>query len=64
MTSSDILILLKCFDFLMASTSRASPDDDGYKRFTEDIHNVSYGSNCSSKNIVYIVRIITVILSP
>lgn len=23
----------------------SSPDDDGYKRFTEDIHNVSYGSN-------------------
>ncbi|XP_056633174.1 two pore calcium channel protein 1-like isoform X1 [Diorhabda sublineata] len=31
----------------MASTSRGSPDDDGYKRFTEDIHNVSYGSNKS-----------------
>nr|XP_023012709.1 two pore calcium channel protein 1-like isoform X1 [Leptinotarsa decemlineata] len=29
----------------MASTSRSSPDDDGYKRFTEDIHNASYGSN-------------------
>lgn len=49
--------------FLMASTSRASPDDDGYKRFTEDIHNVSYGSNCSSKYIFCIVCIITVILS-
>ncbi|XP_050302250.1 two pore calcium channel protein 1-like isoform X2 [Anthonomus grandis grandis] len=27
----------------MAGT-RGSPDDDGYKRFTEDINNVSYGS--------------------
>nr|CAH7728734.1 unnamed protein product [Callosobruchus chinensis] len=28
----------------MASTSRASPDDDGYKNITDEIH-VSYGSN-------------------
>ncbi|KAK4878004.1 hypothetical protein RN001_010510 [Aquatica leii] len=26
----------------------SSPDDDGYKRFTEDIHNVSYGSNSTN----------------
>lgn len=26
------------------AVTRASPDDDGYKRFTEDINNVSYGS--------------------
>ncbi|CAG9815106.1 unnamed protein product [Phaedon cochleariae] len=32
----------------MASTSRGSPDDDGYKRFSEDIHNVSYGSNSTN----------------
>ncbi|CAG9862413.1 unnamed protein product [Phyllotreta striolata] len=32
----------------MASTSRGSPDDDGYKRFTEDINNVSYGSNTTN----------------
>lgn len=31
------------------AASRDSPDDDGYKRFTEDIHNVSYGSNSTSK---------------
>lgn len=34
----------------MARSRRcSSPDDDGYKRFTEDIHNVSYGSNSTSK---------------
>ncbi|KAJ8954127.1 hypothetical protein NQ318_005721 [Aromia moschata] len=37
----------KVSNFLMAS-NRDSPDDDGYKRFTEDIHNVSYGSNTSN----------------
>ncbi|KAJ8933779.1 hypothetical protein NQ314_013815 [Rhamnusium bicolor] len=30
------------------ASNRDSPDDDGYKRFTEDIHNVSYGSNISN----------------
>lgn len=39
----------------MASTSRASPDDDGYKRFTEDVHNVSYGSNYSSKMVLIVL---------
>ncbi|KAL1502413.1 hypothetical protein ABEB36_007557 [Hypothenemus hampei] len=28
----------------MAGTTRDSPDDDGYKRFNEDVTNVSYGS--------------------
>lgn len=39
----------------MAATSRDddSPDDDGYKRFTEDIRNVSYGSNSTSKLLSY-----------
>ncbi|KAF2897307.1 hypothetical protein ILUMI_08868 [Ignelater luminosus] len=33
----------------MARSRRcSSPDDDGYKRFTEDIHNVSYGSNSTN----------------
>ncbi|KAF5285116.1 hypothetical protein FQA39_LY16805 [Lamprigera yunnana] len=30
------------------SLKSTSPDDDGYKRFTEDIHNVSYGSNSTN----------------
>lgn len=38
----------------MASTSGASPDDDGYKRFADDIHNVSYGSNSPRKFIIFV----------
>ncbi|KAJ8921141.1 hypothetical protein NQ315_013612 [Exocentrus adspersus] len=30
------------------ASSRESPDDDGYKRIAEDIHNVSYGSNVTN----------------
>ncbi|XP_031330595.1 uncharacterized protein LOC116161399 [Photinus pyralis] len=38
-----------CARRIMARGRRSSsPDDDGYKRFTEDIHNVSYGSNSTS----------------
>lgn len=32
----------------MASSRCSSPDDDGYKRFTEDVQ-ISYGSNDASK---------------
>lgn len=34
------------------AVTRGSPDDDGYKRFTEDINNVSYGSAITSRFII------------
>lgn len=33
---------------IMASTRCSSPDDDGYKRFTDDVQ-ICYGSNDNSK---------------
>lgn len=35
----------------MASITRGPSDDDGYKRFVENVHNASYGSNVSCKYI-------------
>lgn len=32
------------------AVTRGSPDDDGYKHFTEDINNVTYGSAITSKS--------------
>jgi hypothetical protein len=51
---------------LPMATSRDSPDDDGYKRFTEDSHNVSYGSNDASKSIKstsYLINALNLIIS-